>query len=400
LIRIFDITSKDLLQLLRDRKTFLFLLIMPIAFTVLFGFSFGAFNKVGTDLRLPVAFLDQDQSRISKSLHDQLAASEIIRLEEFRGATQTYLENQVASEKLAAAIIVPAGYSHEVLGGKSSKLILFTDTSSTAGMSVESETLSASIRLKNAVQTARIMVQMTANGGSFDYVYDKALSNWQDPPISVTETTASAIKQQDTRIQSLAHTSPGMMLQFAIAGLLTSAEIIVIERKSRCLQRLLTTATARVHILLGHYLAILTLIFCQFLLLISFGQLVLHVNYLSAPGATLLVAFCAAVCVAALGLLIGVLAKTQEQGNIFALILMFLLAGMGGSWVPLEVTGATFRSIGHLSPIAWAMDGFQNISIRGLGIESVVTPSAALLGYAMLFFALATWRFSRAELKP
>ena len=33
--RILDITFKDLLQLLRDFKTFLFLLIMPIVFTFL-----------------------------------------------------------------------------------------------------------------------------------------------------------------------------------------------------------------------------------------------------------------------------------------------------------------------------------------------------------------------------
>jgi ABC-2 type transport system permease protein len=72
---------------------------------------------------------------------------------------------------------------------------------------------------------------------------------------------------------------------------------------------------------------------------------------------------------------------------------MFLLSGLGGAWVPLEVTGETFQAIGHLSPVAWAMDGVKNISIRGLGIESVMLPALALLGYATLFFALATWRF-------
>ena len=41
MIRIFDITLKDLVQILRDKKTFLFLMIMPIAFTLLFGLAFG-----------------------------------------------------------------------------------------------------------------------------------------------------------------------------------------------------------------------------------------------------------------------------------------------------------------------------------------------------------------------
>ena len=44
MIRIFDIALKDLLQLSRDFKTFMFLLIMPIFFTFLFGFAFGGFG--------------------------------------------------------------------------------------------------------------------------------------------------------------------------------------------------------------------------------------------------------------------------------------------------------------------------------------------------------------------
>jgi ABC-2 type transport system permease protein len=188
-----------------------------------------------------------------------------------------------------------------------------------------------------------------------------------------------------------------MMLQFAIAGLLTSAQIIVTERKSRSLQRILTTATPRAYILLGHFLTIFLIIAGQFVVLIVFGQLVLKVNYQNAPLATALVAFTSALCIAALGLLIGVLAKSEEQAIIFSLIPMFVLAGLGGAWVPLEFTGSTFQVIGHISPVAWAMDGFKNISIRGLGIDSVLLPATALLGYAILFFSLATWRFARAE---
>jgi len=67
--------------------------------------------------------------------------------------------------------------------------------------------------------------------------------------------------------------------------------------------------------------------------------------------------------------------------------------------VPLEVTGETFAKIGHLSPVAWAMDGFKNISIRGLGFESVLPPVAALVGYAVVFFALSVWRLNASEEK-
>jgi ABC-2 type transport system permease protein len=131
--------------------------------------------------------------------------------------------------------------------------------------------------------------------------------------------------------------------------------------------------------------------------LILFGWLVLQVDYAREPGAIALVAASSALCIAALGLLIGVLAQNEDQAVTFSLVPMFVLAGLGGAWVPLEVTGELFQAIGHLSPIAWAMDGFKNISIRGLGIESALIPAVALLGYAGLFFLLATLRFRASE---
>ncbi len=239
--------------------------------------------------------------------------------------------------------------------------------------------------------------EASANQVPFDYAFEQTLSAWEEPPITVDETTSSAIEEQTNGNMQLAHTSPGMMLQFAIAGLLTSAQIIVAERKSHSLQRMLTTATKRVHILLGHLLAIFIMIFAQFLVLMVFGQFVLKIDYLKDPLATGLVAFAAALCIAALGLLIGTLAKSEEQAVIFALIPMFVFAGLGGAWVPLEITGPTFQTIGHVSPIAWAMDGFKNVTVRGLGLNSVLLPAAALAGYAVLFFGVAAWRFQRSQ---
>src|SRR3990172_5429437 len=397
MIRIIDIALKDLMQLLRERETFLFLLILPVIFTLLFGFAFGGFGGGESDPRLPVGYLDQDDSPRSRELHGLLDASEVIRLNEDDTRAPTDLEKLVADEKLAAAVVIPAGYGEATLAGAPTRLILFADASTAAGRSVQNEVLTAVNRLASAVRTATIVAQVAGDPALFDRAFQTAVAAWEHPPVTVTETTSAAIDQKSNSALSLAHTSPGMMVQFAIAGLLTAAQIIVTERKSRALQRLLTTATARVHILLGHYLAMLALILGQFVILIAFGQLVLKVDYLREPGATTLMAIATAMCVAALGLLIGTLAKSEDQAVIFSIVPMFVLAGLGGAWVPLEVTGAVVQAIGHVSPVAWAMDGFKNVVSRGLGLESVLLPALALLGYAVLFFAVATWRFHSSE---
>ena len=72
---------------------------------------------------------------------------------------------------------------------------------------------------------------------------------------------------------------------------------------------------------------------------------------------------------------------------------MFVFAAMGGAWFPLEVAGKTFAAIGHLMPTAWAMDGFQNILLRGLAFQSVLLPAGILFVYAAAFLGLAIWRF-------
>jgi ABC-2 type transport system permease protein len=397
MIRILDLAFKDLLQLSRDFKTFMFLLIMPVLFTFLFGFAFGGFGGGDSDSRLPVGYLSQDRHWVTDSLYDLLARSEMIRLDEDKLRSASDLDQLVADGDLAAAIIVPQGYGRALLKGKEARLIVITDPNTSAWTTVEAELLSIASRLDNAVRTASVIENTGIKETDFNYTFKQSLAAWDEPPIAIQETTSQALQGSKNGNGAMTHTAPGMMLQFAIAGLLTAAQIIVAERKSLTLQRLLTTSTRRFHIVVGHYLAILFMIFAQFLILITFAQLVLKVEYFRVPAGSLLVALCAALCIAALGLLIGILAKSEEQAVVFSLIPMFVFAGLGGAWVPLEVTGPAFQVVGHLSPVAWGMDGFENIVARGLGFGSVLLPAAALLGYAALFFLLAVWRFRKVE---
>ncbi len=62
-MRILDIAAKDIQQILRDWKSALFLLVMPVLFTVFFGLVFGPVMSADRqrDPRLPVG-LDQPGS--------------------------------------------------------------------------------------------------------------------------------------------------------------------------------------------------------------------------------------------------------------------------------------------------------------------------------------------------
>jgi len=391
---IFIIALKDLKQMFRDWKTFLFLLIMPIAFTFLFGIAFSGKASSDQDSRLPVGYLNLDgNSQSSQQLVSLLNNSTVIRLVD--GKDVDDLLKQLSDESFSAALIIPEGYGDSLKETNPALLTIFADSASSEGMGAQTEITTQAHRLVSAVRSAQVLAP--EGGEVFDAVLMNSLASWNNPPVrlvmSQTAPKEVEVESMDPVTSSFAHSSPGMILQFAVAGLITCATVIILERKNRCLQRLLTTATNRIQILLGHYLAIFLILFAQFLLLMVFGDLVLKLNYFSQPLASLLIALTATLCIAALGLLIGVIAKGEEQAISFSLICMFVLAGVGGAWVPLEFTGKTFQTIGHISPLAWAMDGFKNVLVRGLDIQSVWLPAAALLGYAMLFFGLAAWKF-------
>ncbi len=393
MLSILNIALKDLTQIVRDWKSFLFLLIMPIAFTFLFGIAFSGNSAKEQDLRLPVGIINHDnQSPLSQELEKSVSASKVIKL---KSGEEEALINQVTQKNLTAALIIPAGYGESLKSATPLQLSLWVDGVSNDGLSAQTEINVQASRLFSAVQTAKVLAP--EGGPAFDHVLMNALQEWKNPPVALSQEDAS-LKNADLQPVSevdnnFTHSSPGMILQFAIAGLMSCAQVVVSERKNHCLQRLMTTSASRVQILLGHYLSLVLMIFAQFILLIIFGSLVLKLTYFSQPLATLLITLSASLGIAALGLLIGVAAKSEEQAIGVSMIFMFLFAGLGGAWVPLEFTGKTFQAIGHFTPLAWAMDGFKNILSRGLGLESAWLPAAALLGYAIVFFSLANWKF-------
>jgi len=413
-MRAIDLAVKDLMQLLRDWRSALFLLALPVVFTVLFGFAFGGLGTGKSDPRLPVGVLDQDGSGpASQHLIEVLGASAVIRPVALQGSDQPALDKKVRDGDLAAAVVVPAGYSQALLLGQPARLTVIADPGSTGGLTAQTEIQAAANRMAGSAEAARLAAQMldgqarlfpgtvaslTSEAARQEFLaaaLEQALDEWKQPSLTVQVSQSGALvdEKPSTMQSGFLHTSPSIMVQFAIAGLIGAATMLVTERKSRALRRLLTTPISRAEILLGHYLAMFVLILIQLAVMVAFGQLALRVPYLRQPVAVLLVMATTALWTAALGLLIGALAKSEEQVVLFSLVPMFVLSGMGGAWVPLEYTGKAFQTIGHLLPTAWAMDGFENIVIRGLGLESVLLPAGIMLGYAIVLFALAAWRF-------
>jgi hypothetical protein len=161
-VRIIDLALKDLSQLIRDWKASVFLLIMPIGFTLLFGFIFSSSSGDG-DPRLPVGFLDADGgSLLSSHLLRMLRESESIRPVELAGIGAQEMQDRVGDEELAAAILIPASYTRQLLASEPSSIPqprLIVNPGSNAGRTAQEAIQAALLRLLGAVKSSHLAAQ-------------------------------------------------------------------------------------------------------------------------------------------------------------------------------------------------------------------------------------------------
>ena len=401
-MRIIDLTLKDLSQIFRDRQSLLFLVVMPIAFTFFMGFAYrGAANNADAqaDNRIVLAVVNPEPDAVlNKMLVGRLDLSEDMRIEAMSEADAM---NALYQGDVGGVLVIPAGFSEQAVAGRNVQLKLIADSASAQGQSLYQLLRVPVSQLMSAVEISRESADFSgAKDASAEQsaAFELAWSKWDVNARLPLVKTELAIARDWTGGNPYNQASPGILVQFAIFGLVTSAQILVQERKSRTLQRLITTSMRPWQIVAGHMLAMFTVVFLQMLMLVLFGQWVLKVDYLREPLAIFLVAVMLGFWVSSIGLLIGVLAKGEEQVILYSMVAMFLFSALGGTWFPLESSSGAFAAVGKLMPSAWAMNGFQNILIRGLGLASVWTAVGVLCAYAIGFFLIAVWRFRRMQI--
>jgi ABC-2 type transport system permease protein len=393
-MRILHLALKDLRQIVQQKKSALFLLLMPLLFTGLMGIIFHQNEQA--DPRLPVALVVSDGGVLGDCFKTLLDYSDTILPSVPEKKDAASLEQLVRSQKAAAAVVIPDGFSERTLAGESPRLTLIVDRNTPAGQAADRAIQLAATRLLGAVQAARLSVETHAPFDSEDirraYLLEslaRAVRAWASPRVTVAfETSGPPSAGQD----GFAQASAGMLVFFATIGMITPGYILLAERRSRTLARMLTTAISRAEIIAGHTLAMFTVGFLQAVLLTLFGRLALGLDYWRAPAATLLLAGALALWSAAFGLLISALARDENQVVLGVMGGTLLLGLMGGAFFPLELTGKSFSAIGHVLPSAWAIDGFQDIILREANLHTILLPAGILVLYALGAYGCAVWR--------
>jgi ABC-2 type transport system permease protein len=130
------------------------------------------------------------------------------------------------------------------------------------------------------------------------------------------------------------------------------------------------------------------------LTLIIFG-----VNWGDPFGAVLILTFLAAVGAGA-GMLMGATFRNDQQASGIGVMVALGLAALGGAMFPLDLFSPTMQRVAHITPHAWALDGYAELVRRGGNVVDIIPELGVLAAYAAGLLLLATWRLRVAITEP
>lgn len=108
------------------------------------------------------------------------------------------------------------------------------------------------------------------------------------------------------------------------------------------------------------------------------------------PGALALIGVSTSLAALGLASLIATLARTVEQATVASGALNILFAALGGIMIPTFVMPPALQTLAQLSPMAWGLEGFLEVLVRGGSYRDIARPCALLLGAAGVLWLIST----------
>jgi ABC-2 type transport system permease protein len=384
--RIWRLALNDLHLTVRDRPSFIWMLVMPIAFMWLFGNVDGGGSGPP---QVSLAVVNQDDGWLSSALIDELTTDQINLV------SLTPKQAETAESKVRS-LIIPEGFTRDAIGGTQQELRLEKEPGSN-----EEFSLAAEVHIIRAI--VRLVSRLTEIGDLGDpsdaAQAEQARTEYdrlgQRPTLVDLEISTAGKGRPVPR--GRAQSVPGMLtFTVMMMTLIYGAVFLTQEKRSGMLRRQAALPLGRRRIFLGKLLGRLLLAAIQIAILVVAGRFIFAISWGDSLLALVLILAAYAFAVGGLSTLLGALARTEGQASSIGWILGMILAGLGGCWWPSEVMPRWLWNAAHVLPTAWAMDGFHALISFGRGLDGVWLPAAALIGFGLLFSILGA-RFLRFD---
>jgi len=378
-MKVLVIARNSVRRLFRDRTNIFFVFILPVILLFVIGLVFGG----GFISRVGIVVLDDGPlaAELAVDLED-LESLETVRVESESDGRDGTRRNE-----LDAVVVIPAGYDEALLAGETTEIGYVTNPSS-GGLEVQLLLNAAISEQASAVRAARFAAAQT--GADEAVALETARSvGAQIPSVSVVSEgeTSGAVGVFDLGAAQ-------NLVMFTFITALTSSVALIQSRRLGVSTRMLATPTSSGTIVAGETLGRFLVTMLQGLFIVAAAAILFGVNWGDPVAASLIVVTFALAGTGA-GMLLGSTFSNEQQAGGLAVFLALILAALGGAMVPLELFPDTMLKIAHLTPHAWALDGFSQLIRFDGGLVDVLVPIVVLLGFGVALLALASWRFHR-----
>jgi ABC-2 type transport system permease protein len=374
--------TKEFLQIWRNPFVLRLLLIAPVIQLVLLGYA------ATLDVKsIPTVFCDLDHSESSRHLAQIIVASgrfvEVARVDRAADVFP-YLDTGTA----AAAIVIPADYGRTSRGDGTARVQAYFDGAN-SNEATQARAYLTSILVNRNIQLTQ------ARAARWSVIE-------RQPPPDQGRTGNAVLVEPRIRVrfnetlESSHFMVPGVIAMILMVLMVTMTAVsLVSEKEAGTLQQILVTPLPAHVFLLGKILPFVAIGLFDIVLVLVTGRLVFGVPI---RGSIPFLYFTSLLYIATLlgfGLLVSTVANSQQQAltGSYAIVGPNLL--LAGFIFPIESMPAAVQSITYLLPMRYFLEILRGIMLKGVGIETLWSPVAALGAYACASFLLSVWLYKK-----
>lgn len=378
------ITSTNIKRLVRDPSTIFFVFVFPMLLILVLGASFGGgfTPKVGVlvegDGAYAQAFADGiDQNEEFESV--DYSDSEVLLDDVERGLVQL-------------GVIIPADYDSTLSSG------------STASVEYIGRLDQSSVQYRASIEA--VASDQSAVFRAARIVESEGLADFSSA-VAAAQLVSAGPGGSDVEVSTAGEAlfgdigqfdlgAPSNLVLFVFLTSLAGSAALIQTRRLGVSRRMVSTPTSIGQILIGETGGRFAIAMIQGLFIMVGAAVAFDVKWGNLLGAAVLLILIALVGAGA-GMLMGALFDNDEQAGSMGVFIGLGFAALGGAMFPLEIFPDTMVKVAHVTPHAWAIDGFAELIRHGGTLATIATEVAVLSGFAVVMMALGTWRL-RAKL--
>lgn len=364
------------LNLCRDRVALLLTFVLPIVFFSVFAAVFS-----GTDMQ------DPSDQPLKIAIYAPNPSND----------TQGLIEHLMANAD--AFIVDDVREPARLLQTKADVIV---DLRAYRLPSVQSEASTVGISSKPGIPHARPMAEGLIQAATIERLVSPMLpAETGGKPVSLVHFETLAAGENEANRPSISFFAAGLGVLFLLFSVSGRSAILIEERETGVLSRLLCSELGLGRLLIGRWLFLTMLGFLQVSLMFTWASILfglpLWIPHRLLAFATLTV-FSAAGA-AALGVLLGVSCRTRAQLNGIASVLILCMSAIGGSMFPRFLMPEGLQKVGAFTFNAWAVGGYQKIFWYDARAWALL-PEFLVIGTSALVLMVAAFRVASRNALP